>query len=528
MKKTHHSESALIKQAIIYARVSSKEQEREGFSIPSQLKLLQDYAAQNGIKITNEFIDVETAKRTGRTHFNEMVSLLKKNRAKIPAGNCAILVEKTDRLYRNIKDWVTIDELGAEIHFVKENVVLSAESRSSEKFMHGIKVLMAKNYIDNLSEETSKGMLEKARQGLYPSNAPFGYINFTDNLRKIIVPHPVNSPLITQIFAWYASGQYSLSGIFERLSNEFASVFENRKKLTKSCIHQILTNPIYYGDFVWKHEYYRGTHEPLVSRELFDAVQEMLHKNGQQRMPQNRHKFQFQGLVKCGYCGCAMVAERKKGKYTYYHCTQNKGKCPGSTSIPEAELERQFEESLQLIQIPEEAVTYVIKALKDSHHDKKAYRDKVVAELREEALKIESRIDAMYLDKLDGKIPSEYYGRKQSEWRREVEKIESTIIKHINANDCYLDKGIQLLELLQRTVITYKKHDFVGKKEFLKIVHSNSIWKDGKLHHDYRQPFDFITETNIEYKKKMAVSREKNDHRPIWLPFADSNHGQGD
>ena len=70
-----------------------------------------------------------------------------------------LLVEKTDRLYRNLKDYVTMDELDLEIHFVKESVVLSKDSRSSEKFMHGIKVLMAKNYIDNLSEETKKGTL---------------------------------------------------------------------------------------------------------------------------------------------------------------------------------------------------------------------------------------------------------------------------------------------------------------------------------------------------------------------------------
>lgn len=72
-----------------------------------------------------------------------------------------LLVEKTHRLYRNLKDHVTVDELDLEIHFVKENVVVSQDSRSSEKFMHGIKVLMAKNFIDNLSEETKKGMLER-------------------------------------------------------------------------------------------------------------------------------------------------------------------------------------------------------------------------------------------------------------------------------------------------------------------------------------------------------------------------------
>ena len=58
---------------------------------------------------------------------------------------------------------------GVEIHFIKESVVLTPDSRSSEKLAHEIKVVLAKNYIDNLSEETRKGMLEKARQGIWPS-----------------------------------------------------------------------------------------------------------------------------------------------------------------------------------------------------------------------------------------------------------------------------------------------------------------------------------------------------------------------
>jgi DNA invertase Pin-like site-specific DNA recombinase len=81
-----------------------------------------------------------------------------------------ILVEKTDRLYRNLKDWVTLDELDIEIHLVKEGIVLSHESKSSEKFVHGIKVLMAKNYIDSHSEEARKGQQEKAEQGICKSS----------------------------------------------------------------------------------------------------------------------------------------------------------------------------------------------------------------------------------------------------------------------------------------------------------------------------------------------------------------------
>jgi site-specific DNA recombinase len=62
------------KQAVIYARVSSKEQEKEGFSIPAQLKLLKEYAAANGFAVAQEYVDVETAKQTGRAAFGEMVA----------------------------------------------------------------------------------------------------------------------------------------------------------------------------------------------------------------------------------------------------------------------------------------------------------------------------------------------------------------------------------------------------------------------------------------------------------------------
>ena len=101
---------------------------------------------------------MEIAKQSGRGAFGEMVTWLRAH-----PDVRVILLEKTDRLYRNLKDWVTIDELDAEVYFQKEGIVPSRESRSSEKFMHGIKVLMAKTYIDNLSEEARKGQQEKAR-----------------------------------------------------------------------------------------------------------------------------------------------------------------------------------------------------------------------------------------------------------------------------------------------------------------------------------------------------------------------------
>jgi hypothetical protein len=83
---------------------------------------------------------------------------------RLPLGPCylkahpqirVVLVEKTDRLYRNLKDWVTVDELDVQMHLVKEGVVLSHESKSSEKFVHGIKVLIA----NHLTEIRAAGLL---------------------------------------------------------------------------------------------------------------------------------------------------------------------------------------------------------------------------------------------------------------------------------------------------------------------------------------------------------------------------------
>src|ERR1035438_5034885 len=127
----------------LYARVSSREQEREGYSIPAQRKLLAEYARTHNFHIEREFVDVESAKNPGRKEFSKMLRLLEAD------GACRIvLVEKTDRLYRNRTDALAFEALiekrGVEIYLVKEARVIGKDSRSQDKFMH-----------DNSAEEES-------------------------------------------------------------------------------------------------------------------------------------------------------------------------------------------------------------------------------------------------------------------------------------------------------------------------------------------------------------------------------------
>ena len=319
-----HSTRQTATKAVLYVRVSSVEQREEGYSIEAQLRLLREYATKQRFVIAEEFIDVESASKSGRTGFNAMLAYLRK----LPSCRM-ILVEKTDRLYRNLKDYATLDvkDWGVNIHLVKEGEILSPDSRSSQQFVHGIKVLVARNYSLNLGEETIKGMTEKAELGMYPSCAPIGYKNADGPAgKRVIVPDPDTAPTISRIFALFATGDYSLKQLAARAWDEGLTL--RGKRIPKSVLHQILRRRIYCGDFDFNGKPYHGTYEPLVSKEIWERVQSILNDHGKTNRHRIRRDLAFSGLVRCGHCGCMLVGEVKKGRYVYYHCTGHRGKCP--------------------------------------------------------------------------------------------------------------------------------------------------------------------------------------------------------
>ena len=507
-----------MRPAVVYVRVSSKEQEKEGFSIPAQLKLLREYALSNGIRVVEEYVDVETAKQAGRSSFGEMVNYLHHH----PEARI-ILVEKTDRLYRNLKDWVTLDELDLEIHFVKEGVVLSADSRSSEKFMHGIKVLMAKNYIDNLSEETRKGMTEKAEQGIWPSYAPFGYCNVMgESGKKIIEPDPDLAPVVRQMFEWYATGRHSVREITRMARGEGLAFRKTGKPVPQSSVQKMFRNRTYMGEFVWDGRTYEGSHEPIVSRDLWKKVQDVL--DGRRVNPNRKPKrdFAFTGLFRCGHCGCSMVAEIKKGRYVYYHCSRAKGKCPEPYTWEEL-LEERFAELLDRLRFDDEVLAWVSQALRVSHGDEKQHHDDAIRRIQAECDRLQDRIDAMYVDKLDGRIDTDFFDRKATEWRDEQQNLLELIREHQDANQTYLDEGIQLLELAQMAGKLFRQQSSTEKRRLLNFVLSNSTWKDGRLTAEYRQPFDLLAKNVIAFETKKQTEGSHLSISDNWLGWCTSN-----
>ena len=483
--------------AVLYARVSTAEQEREGFSIPAQVELLRNYAQQQGIDILEEFIDIESAARAGRTAFGQMMQFVAQREC------CAILVEKTDRLYRNIKDWVQIDELGADIHFVKENVVVGPQSRSADKFLHGIKVLMAKNYVDNLGEEVRKGMLEKARQGHWPTVAPIGYVN--SPVTRRIEPDPERAPIITKLFEWYATGEYSLKALTAKAAAAGLTNRTSGKPLVKAKIHLLLQNPIYCGDFQWLDRMYEGQHQPLVSRSLFKAVQDAFEAANHPRETKRNHA--FVGIVTCGRCGCAYTAEIKKGQYIYYHCTGYRGAC-GNSWVREEELARLLENALRQIQVPTGLAERAVEALRESQGDKEKFVRATTMRLQQQQLLIRAKLDRAYDDRLSGRISDELWNTKSAELETELQRVRGEMARHERASRDYETTGVQILELAQSAYSLYVTQNRHDQAKLVKTLLSNCTIDLGSLTATYVKPFDLF-----------AKGAENGD----WLLGLDSN-----
>jgi DNA invertase Pin-like site-specific DNA recombinase len=430
-------------------------------------------------------------------------------------GCRTILVEKTDRLYRNIRDYVAVDEYGVTIHFVKEGCTLSPDSRSSEQFIHGIKVLMARNYSQNLGEETLKGMLQKARSGLYPSCAPAGYRNVEgpDN-KRTIVPN-VDAPTITRLFEVFATRQYSLKALAAKARAEGWTI--RGRRLHKSTLHQILRKRIYSGDFDWDGVTYKGTHQALVSVETWQSVQALLDHRVKTKQHRIKRDFAFTGLVRCGHCGCALVGELKKQKYVYYHCTGHRGKCPEPYTREEA-MQGQFGSMLRELVIPPGVLTWLQEAVVESDLNERRARDREVKRLEEHHRRVQTKLEAIYEDRLEGRISKDIYDRKAHDLRTQSLELLGRINEMRVSAPASVEDAIDLMDLTSRAADLFLTQPDAEKQRFLKLVLKSATWQDGTLRSEFENPFECLRRSNQLSRTKHQGNGAAVAAIEDWLP----------
>lgn len=202
---------------VIWARVSSREQ-AEGYSLDAQIRINRDKAQREGWNVLREFVIAESARRgAARVAFNEMYQWVKKNAKRMKID--AVLAHKLDRICRNMRDAVRMQELedtvGVKMLFVDNEFGPGAAGALSFNVMAAI----SQYYSDNLRQEVRKGQEEKIRQGWMPCGVAYGYMN-TDDRDEPIKPHPEKSKLVVRVFQLYSQGGLTFDMIGEQLHRE--------------------------------------------------------------------------------------------------------------------------------------------------------------------------------------------------------------------------------------------------------------------------------------------------------------------
>ena len=344
----------------LYARVSSQEQV-EGFSLDAQLKAMREFALHKGWETAGEYTDAGFSARTDdRPEFKRLIADAKAKRFDV------IVVHKFDRFSRRREDAVTykavLKRIGVQVYSVTEPV--EPESPSSV-ILEGMLEVIAEWYSVNLSQETSKGKRERAFQGLYNGDIPFGYVKGDDGI-PVIVAGEVEA--IRKAFESYASGRFGFRQIAE-IMNSLGFKTRNKRKtathgvvgprpFTSDSTRDIIGNPFYVGFVCYKGERIKGKHEGIVSFELFDKCQEVRrnHAKGPRTHSPKMRTYLLKGLVRCAFCGEKMWANGSPGRGAYYRDVSSRRgvPCPRAGRwIRVQELDRQISDIIRNTRLPQ-------------------------------------------------------------------------------------------------------------------------------------------------------------------------------
>ena len=488
----------------LYVRKSSESEEKQVMSIEAQIVELEQDAKREGIKITERFIESKSAKTPGRIEFNKMITKIYES--KEPVG---IIAWHPDRLARNSVD-------GGQIVYLIDIQKIAAlrfptfwfEPTPQGLFMLQVAFGQSKYYSDNLSENVKRGIRQKIRRGEWIGKAPLGYIN--NPKTRNIEPDPVRSRIVQKLFEDFSKGKESVTSICQRLF-DFGITNGKGELMPKSSVYWFLTNPIYTGVIKYKDEIFEGTFEPIISSEIFEAVQSKLKQNSRPRKSKNKHDFVFTDLLKCGECGCSITAQYGKGNggtYGYYRCTKKRIKCSQGYVRENIVLE-QMKEQLLKISMPEEWSPVVFAQMtKWENEERKEMQitaQKIEFSLSETQMKLDTLVNG-FLDRI---IERPIYLQKKEELIKLKMSLELKQKALAKKGNFWLEPMREFLETCQSAGKVALSTDLNEIKSFIERVGTNRIIKDKNVVLEFHQPFSLL----LKYKRlsEGLLKKEKGE-----------------
>jgi site-specific DNA recombinase len=168
-------------------------------------------------------------------------------------------------------------------------------------------------------------------------------------------------------------------------------------------------------------------------------------------------------------------------------------------------------------------LTWVRDALHASHADERREHEEAIRRHQAEYRRLQDRINAMYVDKLDGLVETAFFEKMSNQWRDEQNRCLREIERHQEADKSYMDEGVQLLELARNAQRLFAKQEPREKRRLLNFVLSNCTWEDGEAVATFRQPFDMLAKTAMATAHFEADETAKSSKTEIWLGDLDSN-----
>lgn len=412
--------------AVIYTRVSTDEQARNGLSLQGQEEAAKEYCKREGLEVAKVFCDAgESAKTANRPQLIASIAYCTEHYKEIDF----FVVWKLDRFARNAEDHFIIDaqlqKLGIQLRSVTEPITDSPVGNLTKTMLAGF----AQFDNDVRAERSSNGVRRRIEEGGWPHMAPLGYKNYTDSLKRPTLEQDKQAPLMAKWLREYIKGGHTY-----RDMNKLAWDMGIRSKLGKRLSYQqtinILRNPVYCGRVVSKMIEYpiKGLHKGVISIEEHEAI---LDKLDNRSKPRNGVKASSEwplrsSYVKCADCNESLTGSAPKGRtkhYPIYHCSVCRTKTVGHrVSVSKEKLHEQFEALLNDV-TPSEATLklfkhQVVKKWQTIHKEQRVQQK----QLQQELEKLKDRKERVITLFIDGNLTSD-------EKSEQTNKVESDILR---------------------------------------------------------------------------------------------------
>lgn len=356
---------------VLYARKSTESDEKQALSIDSQVKEMLQIAERENLEIIDVRRESHSAKDSGqRPVYKEILTDIRSGRFN------GILTWAPDRLSRNAGDLGSLVDMMDQglLHEIK-TYGQSFKNSPNEKFLLMILCSQAKLENDNKSINVKRGLRTRVEMGLWPGPAPTGYLKEKRLDRKCqTYIDPERGQIIKEMFEKVAYQKWTGRKIYHWLKFDINFKTANgNKNLSLGNIFRLLNTPFFYGEFEWPRgsdNWYKGDHEPLISKELYNLVQKQMNSYQLvQSKSLNNKEFAFTKLISCGLCDSGITADEKfktlkngsVNRHVYYMCSKSKDKNCKNEYINETDLIKELQKVVDNINIDSVLVLPKIK-----------------------------------------------------------------------------------------------------------------------------------------------------------------------